>query len=90
MSTGNLLAKLMLAMMILSAVSPNPLPSNFQCPEAKKALHSFRALTNNATDIPTTLRLSLRYFNVSEIYYEPLYTKIISFCRPMDSTGRRA
>ena len=82
--------KLLLTLMILSTVAPTPLPSNFQCPEAKKAQYSFRALTNNATDIPTTLRLSLRYFNVSEIYYEPLYAKIISFCKPMDSTSRRS
>ena len=75
--------KLLLVMMMISVVSSGPLPANFQCAEAKEAAKLFLSFlsSNNASDLDSSLRLSLRYFNVSEVYYEPMYTKISSYCK---------
>ena len=83
--------------MLVSTVYSGPLPANFQCAEAKEGEKLFRAFLskNRASDLSSTLRLSLRYFNVSEVYYPPLYTMITSFCTPKtsgssDSTGKKS
>ena len=80
-------AKLIVAMMLISTVYSGPLPANFQCAEAKEAGKLFRSFlsANRAADLSSTLRLSLRYFNVSEVYYEPMYTMITSYCKPKTS-----